>query len=64
MNKVVMVLFGYSAMAFNIPILFSSILVATVTKSFRLTAANNYNQKHNLKRGRRQEHILGEALKI
>jgi hypothetical protein len=52
MNKVVIVLFGYSAMAFNIPVLFPSISVATVTKSFRLTAANNYNQKHNLKRGR------------
>jgi hypothetical protein len=52
MSKVVIVLFGYSAMAFNIPVLFPSISVATVTKSSRLTAVNNYNQKHNLKRGR------------
>jgi hypothetical protein len=62
MDKVWIVTLWYLAMAFNIPIFFPSISIATVTTSSRLTVVHNYNQKCNLKSGRQQEHILEEHL--
>jgi len=61
-DKVWIVTLWYLAMAFNIPIFFPSISIATVTTSSRLTVVHNYNQKCNLKSGRQQEHILEEHL--
>jgi hypothetical protein len=62
MDKVQIVTLWYLGMAFNIPILFPMMAIATVTKSSRLTVVHIYNQKCNLKSGRQQEHILGEHL--
>jgi hypothetical protein len=59
MDKVCIDTLQYLAMAFNIPVLFPSMFIATVTTSSRLTIVHIYNQKCNLKSGRQQEHILG-----